>query len=168
MQPGDFFLTHGSGFLPALIDFGEWLQRAGPDRWATHAGLLDHFDETRNDWATIEATGSGVEQCWLSSHGEADVNYRVVDSHLDARGRTLAVAQAHDWLGVAYGFVTFASIAVDILTPSPLMVRSKRTLICSELVARALYHGGWDCPALDFGRVTPADLAKWFRVESLS
>lgn len=165
MQPGDIVLCHSSGVLPWLIRVFERLRyRKGSEpRW-NHAAMLvypaaDNVPGEFEDWCVIEAEVHGVQYAWLSSMGE----HIVLDSRLDQRGRDLAVAYANVALGSNYGFLTIASIIVNLLTPAIWQVTRPGTFICSGLVAHALEHGGYFFPLKwETDEVMPADLAFLF------
>jgi len=159
-NPGDFFLEDGSGFVSGAIKVGERIYQNDAFCWASHAGMI-----VSSTGDTVEAEARGVRTNSLSAHIAAGMRFQVVNSGLDPRGRELAVAQAKSFIGTPYGYFTDLSIAIDMLDPDFIWrFRSPRTLICSELVARCLYHGGWDCPKIDFGTVKPSDLARAFQV----
>ena len=152
MKPGDILLVHSTGLIPRLIHLGELLHRRGPATHWTHVAVI-----VSADGDTVEAQSHGV----VASHVSAHPDSQVVDVGLSDVDRAQAVAFARSCLGDRYGYLTIASIVVDLLTPKALTFRSPRTLICSELGARALEHGGWVCPELDTSWVMPSDLAYW-------
>lgn len=152
MKPGDILLVESSGFLPWLIRLGERIHRRGPScRWSHVAVIVSAEGDT------IEAQASGVLVSNVAHHPVC----QVVDTGLSDQDRAQAAAFAVSCLGVRYGYLTILSIALDLLSPDFITLRSPRTLICSELAARALEHGGWVSPELDTSRVMPSDLAHW-------
>lgn len=159
-QPGDFFLEDGKGFVSTVIRLGENIYERDQYCWATHAGLI-----VSPEGETIEAEGNGVIRSSIDAHIASHMRFQVVNSGLDARGRELAVEVANQWVGVSYGYITILSITFDMLSPDFFWrIRSPHSLICSELVMRALYHGGAQSPRIDFGMVKPSDLARQWQV----
>ena len=153
MQAGDFLLVRSPGVIPRLIGLGELLRDGKPWDYWTHAAFI-----VNDSGATIEAQAKGIVPSRVSAHPDS----LVVPSGLSSEGRENAVRFAESCLGDHYGYLTILSIAADLITPRALILRSPRTLICSEFVARCLEHGGWISPELDAGRVKPSNLAKWF------
>lgn len=152
MKPGDILLVQSDGVLPKLIRLGERLRRKGPwCKWSHIAVIVTANGDT------IEAQARGVVRSHVLEHPVR----QVVDFGLTDAERARAVAFAESCVGDAYGYLTIASIVLDIFTPFLPRFRSPRTLICSELGARVLEHGGWICPLLDTGSVEPSDLAYW-------
>lgn len=150
MQAGDLILVRTSGFLARIIRLGEWLHRRGRScRW-NHAAVAVSPTEV------VEATGRGVARRPLRY-----TDFHVVPSRMSGEDRGQVVTFATSCVGVRYGYVTILSIALDLLTPAFWSFRSSRTLICSELAARAWEHGGHVWPELDCARIMPSDLAFW-------
>jgi hypothetical protein len=167
MQPeqyrrADIVLCHSVGIVPWLIRVFQRLRyRKGDAPFWSHAAMLvaPHPDGD-GDWLVVEATARGVQFAYLSSLGE----HEVLDAGLDARGRELAAAYAELTLGAHYGFLTIASIVVNLLTPVILQVTRPGTFICSGLVGHSLEHGGYSFPVRwETDEVMPADLAYLFR-----
>lgn len=159
-NPGDFFLEDGKGLVSSIIRLGEKIYQHDSFCWATHAGLI-----VSSAGDTVEAEGNGVIRSSIETHIKSGMRFQVVDSGLDPRGRELAVEVAERWVGVTYGYVTILSIGIDMLSPDFFWrIRSPHSLICSELVMRALYHGGAESPRIDFGMVKPSDLARQWQV----
>jgi hypothetical protein len=61
-------------------------------------------------------------------------------------------------VGERYGFLTIASIALDILTPKFVSLRRDGTWICSAVAAEALRFAGWYHTWGDVYEVMPSDL----------
>jgi hypothetical protein len=152
VKPGDILLVQSNGALPRLIRLGERLRRKGPWCQWSHIAVI-----VSPEGDTIEAQARGVVRSQVSAHPVR----QVADFGLTDAQRAAAVAFAESCVGVKYGYLTILSIALDIFTPHLPRFRAGRTLICSELGARALEHGGWICPLLDTGTVEPSDLAYW-------
>lgn len=151
-----FALCDGNTWLDKLIRFGERL-RSTPTaaRWS-HVALV------MPDGSLIEALGRGVSKGQLTAYP----NHAIVSVGVSNTQAAAAWAFARSTLGDSYGFITVISIALDLLSPAFIHFKSGRTLICSELVARALEHTGWICPKLDTSHVMPSNLAMWFNCET--
>ena len=108
-RPGDFILTHSSGWYGTLIRFGEALRYRGSYKvfahWS-HAGIfVDDSGEI------IEALGGGVQKRNISVYDETEyvvVHVPVETSPLD---RQHAVEFADFCLHDPYGWLTIISIA---------------------------------------------------------
>ena len=162
LQPGDIFLTHGSGFVSRTIQFGESLYRprgrseALQKRAAgmNHTGII-----TSRSGGTIEALGRGVVRGNLIHYKPNEI--RVIDTRLTPEQRELMIAYAESKLGDPYGWLQIASIAGDILSGTRFSLRWGDSVICSELVAQALEHTGWICPKGNTALTYPSDIDAW-------
>ncbi len=145
LVPGDFIVTHGSGFVDSLIRL---ITRS---HW-NHAALIIASDGT-----LIEALGTGLTRDNIGKYRRRD--YFVVRLELDEDDRAEVIAYANAMLArhPKYGFLTIATIALRILTKMRLVIKKDGTFICSEFVARSLAQGGriW---FEDTSLITPADL----------
>jgi len=145
LVPGDFIVTHGSGFVDSLIRL---MTRS---RW-NHAALI-----VASDGTLIEALGTGLTRDKISKYQRRD--YFVVRLDLDDEDRAEVLAYANAMLErhPKYGLLTIATIALRILTRMRLVIKKDGTFICSEFVARSLAQGGriW---FEDTSLITPADL----------
>ena len=157
MKPGDIMLTHSSGLVGWAIRTGERIRDPRKAARWNHAGvIIDTYG------ATVEALGSGVKFSSVQMHPK----HVIIDTGMSDADRAQVVAWARYAVGKPYGYLTILSIALDLLTPSAFHFRSGRTLICSELAAKALEHGGWICPKIDTSHVMPSELAKWLMTTS--
>ena len=150
--PGDIVLCHGPGWISRLIRFGERMRDPASDSQWNHAAIISDEDGT-----IIEAVGKGVRKGSLADYPD----HIIIPSRLSAQDTAQALAFAESCVGIEYGYLTDVSIGISLLVPWSVHFQSRDTLICSELVARALEHGGWICPKLDTSHVMPSDLAKW-------
>lgn len=150
--PGDIVLCHSTTKLGKLIRFGESLRDPGVDSHWNHAAIISDADGTM-----IEAVGKGVRKGSLAAYPD----HIIIPSRLSPEDTAQALAFAESCVGTEYGYLTAASIGLNLLVPWFIHFQSGDTLICSQLVARALEHGGWICPKLDTSHVMPSDLAKW-------
>ncbi|WDZ83774.1 hypothetical protein [Micromonospora cathayae] len=161
-QPGDFLLTRGDSVTAALIRFGQRLRIHGEDRRYTcwnHAALV-----VGADGLLVEALGAGVQVSPASKyHGRA---YHLVRIRADEQDRR-EVAEFGQWAvqqHCRYGFATIASVALTLLTGAKFSFFIEGQLICSGLVARAQERTGV-LFSRDPAHMSPADLAKYYRVE---
>jgi hypothetical protein len=161
--PGDFILTHSNGLFGRLIRFGESLRYWGDDakyaRW-NHAALIATIDGS-----LIEALSCGVVRSPISRYTPTE--YFLIHLHeddADIRDRGQAVAYAVYCLGEKYSWLTIGNIALALLTGCKFTFGVDGRVICSGLVARCLERTSiiFDGSA---SNVSPADLAKLFRVE---
>lgn len=100
--------------------------------------LADH-------WQVIEAVSRGVCRSRLSDVAP-DGWYKILRPPAGVEPmRTVAFARGE--LGDRYGFLTIASIAVNLLPPRwlrwPIRFRTTHTWICSALGMEAVGRGGW-------------------------
>jgi hypothetical protein len=162
-EPGDFILTHSSGLFGRLIRFGETLRYWGKDakyaRW-NHAALI-----TSIEGELIEALSSGVVRSPISRYTPTE--YYLIHLHeddADSRDRRQAVAYATYCLGEGYSWLTICNIALALLTGCKFTFGIDGQVICSGLIARCLERTSiiFDGAA---SNISPADLAKQFRVE---
>lgn len=149
--PGSIALFHSKGFLGKLIRFGERIRGKKGTYW-NHAGVI--IDEAGN---TVEALGHGVMNDELGTRDFTILN----PADMSDLQRAKVVTFAKSCLGDHYGYLTIVSIGVDLVIRSRFSFRNGKSLICSELAARALEHGSWICPKLDTSHVMPSDLDKW-------
>lgn len=152
-EPGDIFLTHSNTFYGWLIRFGERIRDGKAASAWNHAGVIVDSSGT-----TVEAVGRGV----VVSHMSAHPHSVVIDAGMTPQDREQVVSFAKSCVGAEYGYLDVVSIGFRILLRHTPTLHTTDSLICSELAARALEHGGWICPKLDTSEVMPSDLAKWF------
>ena len=146
-QPGDFLLVHGTRPLSRLIELGQRAKHPrDAARW-THAASLEGP-------YLSEAQRSGVSR---SRADKYDHELRAV-IRLDAtrHKRDEAAKYLARTVGMEYGFLDFASVALSQLFGFQLIVTTSDALICSQRVAEMLQRIGifFKEPAL----TTPADL----------
>jgi hypothetical protein len=160
-DPGDFILTHGSGFFSKLIRFGQRLRFRGSKRkyaWWNHAAMI-----VSGTGDLIEALGPGVERTHIDEYKPAEYHLVRLGALADRRDREQVVAFAEWSLGEEYDFVTIVSIAFTLLFGGKFDFGIDGETICSGLVARGLERTD-----VIFDRtpshIMPADLAQYFRV----
>lgn len=159
---GDFILTHSTGFYGRMIRIGEALRYWGNDAKFAHWSHAAIFVD--DDGSIVEALGGGVQKRNISVY--TDTEYVVV--HLPqstaSSDRQQAVAFADFCLHDRYGWLTIVSIALCLLTGSKLSFGVDGQQICSALVARCLERIGVIFVESEPWHLTPADLAKHFKV----
>ncbi len=156
-KQGDILLFHGTAFVDRLIQVGERIRDTKAASYWNHAAYCLDGEGT-----IIQATGKGVEIADVATTNFLDV--AVIPNPLGPIDTAQAIAFALSCKNVEYGYLEIVSIGLDLLTPHFVHFKSGDTLICSELVARCLEHGGWISPKLDTSHVMPSDLATWFHV----
>ncbi len=150
LLPGHYGVVSGSGFVSSGIK----LSTRSP--WS-HAFVVIE------DGKTIEAGGKGAFIGSVSDHHEHHLAFNLNEPLTDEQ-RASIVSYAHSLVGVPYGYVDIALLAVKCWTghtPKHLIARyeSERALICSQLVARCYAHAGITlCPGKLDALVTPGDL----------
>ncbi len=160
--PGDFILTHSSGWDGKLIRFGQTLRYRGTNRvfahWS-HAAIL--MDESGN---IIEALGGGVQKRSIAEYD--DTEYVVVHLPEDTipLDRQHAVEFANFCLHDSYGWLTIISVAFCLLTGAKFSFGVDGQQICSALVARCLERVGDIFCRYEPWHLVPADLAQHFNV----
>ena len=155
MKAGDFVLVEGFGNLSRVIEFGERI-RDGKEasRYSHAAWVMD------DNGRVLEALGKGI--CW--GNIGAYKHFKVVDSGMSKDDRLQACHFAISQYGIRYGYVSIASIIMNILTPPIIDFESTKSSICSEFVARCLEHGGFIIPGHKAAsQVMPSDLATWYK-----
>jgi len=157
--PGDFILTHHDTAPAKVIRLGQFIRYHGDMReyahW-NHCALV--VDE---DGTLIEAVGRG----WVYGHIDEykDVEYYYVRTKLNEQSRNQTVAAAKSFLNDKYGWMTIASITLELLTGIKLQFTNQNTMICSAVVGQALWAGGFIFDSNPY-QMMPADLAAAFKV----
>ena len=162
-EPGDFILTHRSRPIAALISLGQKRRFRGPDsvyaHW-THMALIVERDGT-----IVEAEALGVVRSPVSKYLATEFHLVRLGAEFDKAGRQRAVAYANAQVGVAFGYLALAGVAIYLLTGLPVRLMRRNHQVCSELVVRALQAGGLLKDA-DPALTLPADIAKRFDVRA--
>ena len=158
MQAGDVgFLSKRGDVIAALIRFAQ--RHKYGDVPAAHYNHV--FMVADSDGAIIEALPSGVTLSNVSEYAGLDF---VIKTPPYAPGEAAnAVAAMRASIGDSYGFLTFVSVALTLMTGTRLRFGLAGTEICSGDAADALTRANVDCgPDATFD--TPADLyalVKW-------
>ena len=157
MREGDFLLTHDKNIIGWLVRFGQRLRyEEHYARW-NHAVLV-----LSEDGRIAEALSMGVVENHISKYQGEDY-YLVRLRDVSDEDRKQVVAFARSVLDspdrTEYGWPTFASIILMLLTNSRWVFGMVGTAICSGFVAEALVRTGaiFEKPP---GHMMPADLAK--------
>jgi hypothetical protein len=161
--PGDFVFTHGTSWTSRMIRFGERIRYWGPDEKFTRWNHVAIF--INKDGDIIEALGGGVQQRNISVYKQTEYHVVHLENVLDAN-RDHEVEFARACLNDHYGWLTIVSIALCLLTGSKIGFGVDGQEICSALVARCLERTGEIFPT-DPWHMMPADLAKYFNIQSL-
>jgi uncharacterized protein YycO len=156
-RPGDFILTHGSGFICWAIRFGQGLWIHGGARQFTywnHAALV-----VDSHSGLVEALSGGVKSTSLDKYLDSD--YRLVRIKASAEDRQEVVDFGNSCIGEEYGYLTILSIALTLLIRSKITFFIQGDQICSGLVARAQErtHAIFNRNPVS---IMPADLAKFY------
>jgi hypothetical protein len=181
MRPGDLLLVHSSGLVAGLIRFGENVRYHGWRRAFRVA--LGKADVGRDDpcWAThvavyvgsgriIEAQARGLVIDDISKYDP--VKYRVAPlagvrknaSNAD-RAKAVDFAYEQERLHDKYGWLSIASVVLQILTPARLDISWDGALICSAFGAQCWEHAGVILPTRSSLTTLPADLAAMVDVQ---
>ncbi len=160
-RPGDFILTHGSGFISRFIRYGQSFAFHGKNRkyiWWSHAAMI-----VSAGGDLIEAEGAGVRRGHLSEYAASDYHLVRLNTLASDQDRAQICRYAEWCLGQEYGLLTNISIVLSVLTGSRFTFGFDGQSVCSGLVARALERS-----SVIFDRspshILPADLAKYFEV----
>jgi hypothetical protein len=157
---GDFILTHGEGFICELIRFGQRLRFTGDNaRFAywNHAALL-----VNPEGDLIEALGDGIKKTHISKYTQKE--YVVVSIEASDADRAEMLQFAESFLTMEYGYATFISIGLSLLTGLRFSFGFEGQFICSGLVARALERTQ-EIFQENPTSIMPATLAKYYGVE---
>ena len=161
-NPGDIVLCHSSGIIGKAIRSGERLHGDRNDAQWNHAALIKESNG-KGDYYVIQAEAKGVTDCHLLSEIAPGGRFQVVALPEDVLAEDV-LHFAKSQVGAKYGFLTIASIVMDLLLPDSICFRKAKTWICSGLVSASLMFGGWDPSTLlarsDIYTTTPAELAE--------
>lgn len=154
-SPGDLVFAHGKGFISAAIRLVQSWRSPKADAHWNHVAILSH--KIGDEWQVIQAQGKGVVMCPLSDVAPGG-SFEVVACPAVDREKVTEFACSQE--GVKYGYLTVASIILNVVTPKRLALRKPGTWICSALAAACLWYAGWyeseNWP--DLYQVSPADL----------
>jgi hypothetical protein len=177
---GDVGLSRSVGAVGAIIRFGARVRYAG--WWAALAWLAKKIvgiappDLPEDPWYVnhawvcvgggqlIEALAHGLTLTPVAAYTSDEVvviPLLALRSDVSDADRAHVVAFARTQLARhdAYGWLSIASIVVEILTPSKLDVSWDGALICSAFAGQCLEHAGLTLPTRSSLTTMPADLA---------
>jgi hypothetical protein len=156
MEAGDLVFVHSNKLIGRVIQLGERLRWNKLDARYNHVAIIDRVEGDKA--FVIQAEAKGVTNDKELTTLSADGSFIVVPLPAACdRQKVLAFARAQ--VGSKYGWLSIASVALDILTPSffPLF-RRNNSWICSAVAAESLRFGGWFYSWPDVYTVTPAQL----------
>lgn len=161
-RPGDFILTHSSGWVGALIRFGQTLRYRGADKVFAHWSHAAIFvDDSGN---IVEALGGGVQKRNIAEYDNTEYVVVHLPENTNTIDRQHAVEFAAFCLHDSYGWPTIISIAFCLLTGAKFSFGVDGQQICSSLVARCLERVGDIFCKYEPWHLVPADLAQHFNV----
>jgi len=151
---GDIVFAHSNGVMGKAIRFGERLRWGETPSYWNHVAIVSRVDEDGTAYVTQAEPRGVTNDKSLDSVG----TYRLV-SLPEGVSREKVLRFAHQEVGSRYGWMSIASIALDIATPNWFpSTRRSNTWVCSALVAEALRAGGVIFSWADIYCVTPAQL----------
>lgn len=183
LQPGDLLLVHSGGLVGALIRFGEnvryhgWkhafavavgraVEKPEDPCWANHVAVYI------GNGQVIEALANGLNESPADKYVlEGDHNCTATPARIaelasvrpevTAEERAALVAFAQDQLAKHddYGWLSIASIILQILTPAKLDLSWDGAMICSAFAGRCWEHAGVILSTRSALTTMPADLA---------
>ena len=160
--PGDFILTHSSGWYGNLIRFGQTFRYRGSDKIFAHWSHAAIFvDDSGN---IIEALGGGVQKRNIAEMDDTEYVVVHLPEDTSALDRQHAVEFANFCLHDSYGWLTIISIAFCLVTGAKFSFGVDGQQICSALVARCLERVGDIFNRYEPWHLVPADLAQHFNV----
>ena len=152
-RPGDVFVEHGTDIFSRIVQFGQrWRFPELESRWS-HAGVI--VDSTG---ATVEAEASGVGLYRLTP--DRDVLIISIEPET-ARDQVAKFARSR--IGERYGWATILCLVLRLLPPDKLTFGVSGSLVCSGLVAEAMFSAGLDVENLGdpVEDTYPAQLVAW-------
>jgi hypothetical protein len=174
LLPGDVILVQGSGFVDNLIRFGQREEQHG---WiyafknvgkrevdATEPTSVAHCAVYVGNGNLIEALAGGLT---LSRSDKYDNEPHLVARLADAfpevtgEGRERLITFAHEALKRhdKYGWLSIASIIVQMVTPVGLDISWDGAIICSAFAAQCWEHAGMTITTRSSLTTTPAQIA---------
>jgi hypothetical protein len=158
-RPGQIGFCHSTNIFGKAIRFGERLRFRHGDFWNHVFIISDEIDST-GEPLIIQAISKGVDGSKPLSQVAPGGKYQVIElpAGVDS-AKVLAFAKSQ--VGSGYGYISIASIVLQILLPRwlpMLTLRSKSTWICSALSAESARAGGWVHDWPDVYNVVPSEL----------
>lgn len=184
LRPGDLLLTRSHGTIGSLIRFGERIRYHGWWNALRHGAAhlvgaaaepelddpawCNHVAVYVGDGMLIEALAAGLTLTRADKYAPGD--YRI--ARLEAADRAVgpferqnAVAYARAQLArhSRYGWLSIASIVLQLLTPLRLDVSWDGAVICSAFAAQCWEHAGIILPTRSALTTMPSDFWEWVR-----
>lgn len=176
------FVPVGAGQLALFLTRRWWRMARSPKRWfrIRHVGVIGQrsdFNTNTSPWSVIQAMPSGCQEVPLNIATHFTPKHVYVrplyepgapfEIGYENRSQGFKVAHcAREYVGVPYGFLTYARLAAGALrmpaTEAWLrrIISTRRDMICSQLADQALADAGYH--VFDDGRlpqdVVPAEL----------
>lgn len=155
--PGDAIFTHGNTWQSKLIQIGQSLRVDKQYCYWNHMAII-----TDDQGSLVEALNSGVCKTNLSNYQPKEYCVLRLQDATDF-DRAQMVRWAEKQVGKRYGWITILSLGLSLLTGLKFNFGIDGQMICSGLVAQALFKGNDDFDrALD--HMTPADMAKYYNI----
>jgi hypothetical protein len=170
-QAGDAVFCHSTGLVGRAIRIGQWIRHFGVYKTWNHIGWLDEAVTVQGvtvDWKVGQAVSRGVTNTALLSKIAPGGKFEIVPMTAfptvvpnDHLAREILLATLRSQVGVEYGFLTIASIIINILTPKFLHIdfRAENTWICSAVYSWGLHSGGGTVTGDVYQRL-PAEVAQ--------
>lgn len=180
LLPGDVLLTRATGLVPAFIRFGERVRYQGWWRALWHAAqkavgvaqpdmpgdpwYISHAAVCVGPGRLIEALAAGLAASPVAKYSGKPVVAvplaRLVPDVTDTdRARAVRFAQTQLARHDRYGWLSIASIILQLVTPLRLDISWDGAVICSAFAAQCLEHAGVTLATRSSLTTTPADLA---------
>jgi hypothetical protein len=159
--PGDFILTHGTGWLSRGIRFAQYLRFRGENRpyaYWNHAALII------GDNQVAQALSDGIVISALDSYPANEYQIVHVDQYISGNDRDEILVYAQQCIGRKYGKISILAILLQLVFGIKLFLTGTQTFICSGFVASALMKS-----SITFDKIPesimPADLARKFNIQ---
>jgi uncharacterized protein YycO len=161
LRPGDIVL-----FEARKPDFMQNVIHLTTRSRYNHAALVMEVHPAEQGWegdaSIVEATGRGVSKAFVAEKTDSILTYISVPFS-DEEDRMSALAWASARVGERYGYLNAVMCGVNnALAGLHLAIKKTDSIICSELVAEALNHAGFDFFRRDSSQISPGDLASFF------
>jgi hypothetical protein len=153
MQAGDLVFAHTDDLVGKGIRWAERIRFRGGAAYNHVATLYEFLD---GEWNVIQAQARGIVICPLSRVAP-DGSYTIIQPPTSVN-TAKQIEFLEKQLGDSYGFLTIASILVNLFLPHFINVEMPGTWICSAVAAEALRYGGWYNSWPDIYEVSPAQL----------
>ena len=153
MQPGDLIFAHTNDIVGKGIRWAERIRFRGGAAF-NHVATVYAFDD--GEWNVIQAQARGITVCPLSSVAP-NGTYTIIQPPTSV-DTAKQINFLEKQVGDPYGFLTIASILVNMFLPKFIDVELPGTWICSAVAAEALRFGGWYHSWPDIYETSPAQL----------